>query len=158
MANVSVTFFGIEQLQATINSFLLTFTDVNKMYAGALEAFFKIEEKIFESGGGEKRWQPLTLKYEAWKNKHYPALPIMQMTGALKDALTGKDPSSLKLISTGKGFDIYVLSAYWHNHQFGTTMPIRETVNFTEEDREIVIDSMLKATVGGRLSRLFSRR
>lgn len=156
---ITISFFGVNILVKTVNSFFITRYDIKRIHEGALEAFFKIEEKLFESEGGTQKWTPLTIKYKAWKNKHYPSLPIMQMTGALKNALTGKDKDSLQITGTedGSGISLVLLSNYWHNHQEGITVPQRKTIDFSDNDVDFIVDSMLKATIGGRLSRLFTR-
>ncbi len=157
MAEFNVNFFEVVRLQAIVKDFFVTFIDSQKMHEGALQAFFKIEQKMFNSEGGVVKWQPLDSKYKAWKNKNYGGLPIMQLTGQLKNSLTGKDRSSLKTVVDGDTINVILLSNYWHNHQFGTTVPQRKTVDFTEADVDMIIKSMLDATIAGRLSRFFTK-
>jgi hypothetical protein len=157
MANITVNFFGVKKLEKEVVSFLVRFIDKKKMLGGALKGFFQVEEKMFNSGGGINPWAPLTQKYKDEKARlGFGNMPIMQLKGTLKNALTGKRLEDLIVSSTEEGFNLFLLSNYWHNHQFGTTITARPTVNFTPEDEELIIKSMLNATVAGRLSRLFT--
>lgn len=152
-------FLGVAELNAIVNDYFVRFTDIDLMHKGAIKAFFKVEEEMFASEGGPEKWVPLTQKYKQWKSKKYGNLPIMQMTGALKNALTGKDTTAIAVQQVdSETAQLVIRSKYWANHQYGRTVPMRKTVNLTEEDKDFIIDAMLKATLGGRLSRLFSRR
>jgi len=48
------------------------------------------EEQFDAEGHGPNsgKWASLSEKYKAWKESHVGSLPILQFTGALKDALT----------------------------------------------------------------------
>lgn len=155
----SFDFLGVTQLNAQVSEFLIRATDIDAMHRGGLKAFFKIEQKQFKSEGGAHPWQPLSAKYESWKDKQtFFNKKIMQLTGSLKNALTGKDKSAFKVQVTGpESVQLVIYSQYWHNHQYGTTVPVRRTVDLTDEDGAYIVSSMLKATLGGRLSRLFTR-
>lgn len=50
---------------------------------GGLRAHFDSE------GGGN--WDPLSPRYAAWKQRHFPGRRIMVRTGALRDSLDGPD-------------------------------------------------------------------
>jgi phage gpG-like protein len=50
-----------------------------------------IWKKQFAQEGGytnRSRWSPLSPRYAAWKQRHYPGKPILQLTGALFNSLT----------------------------------------------------------------------
>jgi len=157
MPKINVKFSGVEQLILEVKAFYLSPIDRSRMTRAAVATFYKIEEKMFKSQGGQNPWQPLSAKYKKQKNKlGYGNMPIMQMTGALKAALTGKDKKNLLQQKTSDGVDLYLISDYWHNHQHGSTVPKRRTVEFTEKDQDMIIKSMLQATIGGRFARYFA--
>lgn len=157
---IKVDFFGLRELQLKVNSFIIKFADKRKMTDGALKAFFIIEEQMFATLGGMEPWQQLSPKYAQEKDRlGFGNMPLMQMTGKLKNALTGKDKTSLIINKKSDiDFDIFILSEYWHNHQFGSTIPQRKTVNMSDANIEFIIDSMLRASIGGRLARFFTKR
>lgn len=156
---VKFEFFGLKELNASIMDYFVLLSDIEKMHKGAVEAFFEIEKKLFVSEGGTEPWQPLTDKYNKWKFKNFPGQSIMTLTGDLRNALTGRDRTNLELrVIDAETSELVLYNNYWHNHQYGTTMPVRKTVNITEEDGAFIVDAMMKATLGGRLSRLFTRR
>ncbi len=159
MANISIQLLGLEALNAEISGFLITFTDEKKMHKAGLEEFFRIEEEIFNDEGGKRTfWPELSAKYAIAKlRSQYSGMPMMQRTGALKNALTGKDPSKLQIVNTGFGIQVYILSPYWRRHQFGLNMPKRETVVLTAEDKRKIEKVMLDATLGGKLTQFFAR-
>ena len=134
MPKITIKLLGVKEIEASFNAFTIRFTDKRKMMEGALKAFYKIEKKRLG----------------------YANMPIMQMTGTLKDALTGKNQHDTYVEGTSEAFNLYIISNYWHNHQYGTTIPKRMTVNFTEADEALILKEMLDATIGGRLSRLFT--
>ncbi|NUP99211.1 MAG: phage virion morphogenesis protein [Armatimonadetes bacterium] len=39
-----------------------------------------------EAGTPNPPWEPLSARYAAWKARHYPGMPILQRTGALRQA------------------------------------------------------------------------
>lgn len=50
-----------------------------------------------------KRWAPLSPRYKAWKEKHYPGMPILQRTRALYKAATVE----------GADGNVYAKEAMW---------------------------------------------
>lgn len=80
-------------------------------------------------------WAQLSPAYEAWKGQNYPGRPILERTGALKDALTSSSSShALRDFSTTafnygtEGLD------YGSLHQSGTRdMPDRPPFDFTTD-------------------------
>lgn len=68
-----------------------------------IDDFHDAEARLINSEGAtgkHKKWDPLTEKYAAWKRKHYPASPIMMLTGSLFLSLLGRHPDSIQSVVT----------------------------------------------------------
>jgi len=61
--------------------------DFRPAWDGMAEDFWGHEQEVFDSEG--PGWVPLSERYGKWKEKHYPGMPILVRTGALKASLTG---------------------------------------------------------------------
>ena len=89
--------------------------------------------KQFETQGawGGKKWAKLKPKYAAWKLKNYGRLPILVLTGKMRDSFdytVGK--RSMRIVNRRK---------YWVYHQFGTKhMPARPLIVITAKDRKVM--------------------
>jgi phage gpG-like protein len=89
--------------------------------------------KQFETQGawGGKKWAKLKPKYAAWKLKNYGRLPILVLTGKMRDSFkytVGK--RSMRIVNRRK---------YWGYHQYGTrNMPARPLIVITAKDRKVL--------------------
>ena len=78
----------------------------------------------------------------AWKAKHYPGKPIMQLRGRLMAALTAEKQAdaqdTVKIIEkTHAEFGAKV--PYVHRHQMGTYgMPQRKVIQLTEQRKRVI--------------------
>ncbi len=104
------------------------------------EVFYDAEESIFAAQGQPQKFKKLSPAYKAWKDTNFPGMPIMQMTGALKEALTGTGGTPGKATpikrSMRNGIMIGVKSPYAHRHQYGTAgMPRRKIIQTTAAER-----------------------
>jgi len=59
---------------------------IGERLLAAIERQFETEGR---TGLGHK-WAPLDDDYRAWKEAHYPGQPILQLTGAMKAAMTSR--------------------------------------------------------------------
>ncbi|RKZ08426.1 hypothetical protein DRQ25_09145 [Candidatus Fermentibacteria bacterium] len=132
---------GVTEFQIGLSRFgeLVEFmpTSVWDSVAGV---FFKDEEEIFRAEGRPEAFKALSPKYEAWKMAKYPGMPIMQLKGATKDALTGKGSVPGKAVTIKKlvrrkgttGITMGVRGPYQLRHQFGRAgMPQRKIIQPT---------------------------
>lgn len=78
---------GIIQLTETIDREVLS--DVSSFWELLTPFLAKILKTRFESEN-QGRWAALSPRYKAWKNKHYPGRPILQLTQKLYHAATQK--------------------------------------------------------------------
>lgn len=103
----------------------------------------KAVRRQFQAEGGGPfagPWAPLTEKYRAWKERHYPGRPILVRTGDMREALTSsaspfasRDYSDSELAYGTKGLN------YASFHQTGTgRLPGRPPFDFgADVEREM---------------------
>ncbi len=72
--------------------------DLSPAYNLLYEDFKEIEKEIFDREGSSRKFKPLTPKYAAWKMKRFPGRKIMVLTGALRGAMVGGGPGSVKVV------------------------------------------------------------
>lgn len=98
-------------------------------------------EEQFSSEGVRltgKAWEPLSPRYAAWKNKHFPGQPILRRTGEMEDLLVGV-PMNIERVTRNSG-EFGASSRILGYHQRGThnqdgsvKMPARPVVRLTED-------------------------
>jgi phage gpG-like protein len=87
------------------------------------------------------RWAPLSPKYRAWKEKHYPGKPILVRTGALRRELTGS-PLGIEDVTT-RSIRMGTNVPYARYHQTGThRMPRRQPVSLNEQMRRDMVKTL----------------
>lgn len=78
-------------------------------------------------------WAPLSPAYAAWKQKHAPGKPILELTGALVGAMTGDRGWEQHV--TAQSLEAGTNLPYAGAHQTGTKrMPARPIIAFTDKD------------------------
>lgn len=126
---------GDERFVRGFNRYVARMKDFTPIFEELLEDFREIEEKNFASQGTPKAFAPLSTKYKAWKERHYPGRPIMELRGVLKASLVGRSPDSVINIDR-KSAEYGTSVKYAHRHQKGTYgMPVRKIVQLTESDK-----------------------
>lgn len=94
------------------------------------QSFYQQTEEMFNTAP----WQPLSPKYQQWKNKHYPAKPILQRTETLKNALTGKNSAKIEQFDNNNTLYLGTNLPYADLLHSGTKkMPPRPLINNNEE-------------------------
>jgi len=84
------------------------------------------------------RWEPLSNDYQWWKSNHYPGMPLLVRTGALKSSMTsdGADGNISIIGKTGAVFGSSITYGIYHDDG-GSKIPKR---NFSEpSDRRMTI-------------------
>jgi phage gpG-like protein len=113
--------------------------------------FYEIEEKLFAKQGSPNRWQPLSIGYKKWKDRHYPGEKIMQLTHRLIDSLTGENQAdaqdSIRIIKR-KSMVLGTNVPYARRHHVGYKMPKREVIQLTERNYR-VWDKLIQRWVFG---------
>lgn len=99
------------------------------------------------SGG---HWAPLSPKYRAWKNIHYPGQPILVLSGALRHDLTQR-PFGIEVI-TPYEMTVGTRIPYATFHQHGTkNMPMRKPMDLTTEVREQMVKTLQRFVMVGEV-------
>jgi hypothetical protein len=121
--------------------------------------FFDNEKKIFDNEGDPNRFSALSPKYAEWKQNNYGNLPIMQLSGRSKTALTGKGsfPGHAvpvkKIISrkNAQGITVGVRSPFLYAHQYGIPpLPKREVIQVTVDLKLKYVKVLQKALAEAR--------
>ncbi len=121
-----------------------TLSDLSKPFEKASEVFYRFEKDVFETEGRSskaRQWSPLTRQYARWKEKVAPGKPILELTGALRDSMTGPDdPNSFRDIQPQE-MAIGTTLFYAEFHQTGTPrMVARQVIALTKEQEIELID------------------
>lgn len=119
---------------------LSDFTDFWKL----LEKFLIDTLKRRFATEGYHRWAQLSPRYKAWKEKHYPGKPILQLTGALHRAATQRG-------AEGNIYEVTKTSMVWgvdteeipHAYfvQSGVKAPARIWCKLEHEEEKEVLDN-----------------
>lgn len=123
-----------------------TLSDLSKPFEKASEVFYRFEKDAFETEGASsaaRRWTSLTRQYARWKEKVAPGKPILELTGALRDSMTGPDaPDSFQRIQPQE-LAIGTTLDYAPFHQSGTSkMVARPVIALTNKQEVELIDTV----------------
>jgi len=151
----------LQQVYKLVNQPLLSIKDLRPAWLVIRNDLRNVVWKQqFETEGGYagSGWEPLSDKYAAWKEKHYPGKPILQLTGQLKKSFTedfrGSNGGYYQLLAPSfmeVGSDLkvgkYNLGLL---HQTGTeNMPARKVVELTSREHklypEIIVEYIYKS-------------
>jgi len=146
----TLDFHGDTQIDRTLLRMSMDVADARPAWEVLAGKFARAERKQFSSEGGYASggWAPLSPKYAAWKQRHFPGKPILERTGALKESLTqrpfGVEVLEPEFMVVGSGID------YGAYHQQGTSrMPQRRPVELTEADRRAWVNVIQRFIVTG---------
>lgn len=128
-ASIRITGAGFEPFQLVLERWENQLDDSEPVFQSLARQFAKSQQQQFSKVGGHTgaRWAPLSPRYAAWKARHYPGKPILQLSGDLKDSLT-KRPFGVDEV-WDKGMVVGTAISYAKYHQNGTaTMPARPII------------------------------
>lgn len=79
-------------------------------------------------------WKPLSTRYAKWKAVHYPGMPLLERSGAMKAGLTQSGPYAVR-DSSATMMNFGTINVPWASyHQTGTPfMPARAPFDFGPE-------------------------
>jgi len=126
MATVVFKFDGLESFALTLDRFRENIQDALPAFEAMADHQAAVNTKQYNSRGGYASggWAPLSPAYAAWKTKHHPGKPLMELSGDLRDSLV-KRPFGIDEV-TGQGMVIGTQVSYASYHQHSTpTMPAR---------------------------------
>lgn len=121
-------------------------SDLSKPLEKASEVFYRFEKDAFETEGASskaRRWADLTRQYARWKEKVAPGKPILELTGALRDSMTGPDATDSFRKIEPQELAIGTTLFYAEFHQTGTPkMVARPVIALTKEQEVELIDTV----------------
>lgn len=104
---------GEKQLGATLRGRMDRLSDLTPVFEAIVRDWQESRVEIFAGEGahdGLPAWEPLSAKYAAWKERHYPGRFILTRTGALQQAVvfpeTDLQPQRLEL-TMPVGYGVY---------------------------------------------------
>jgi phage gpG-like protein len=148
---IRFAFYGDVQLERTIDRTLDALDDASPAWEVIATSFQRAERRQFATEGAYASggWAPLSPKYAAWKERHYPGQPILVLTGDLKRSLTER-PFGIEVIEPQRmriGSDVEH-GAY---HQGGGgNLPRRRPVELTESLRRSWVKTIQRWIVTGK--------
>lgn len=98
MVGLTIDIREVDELGKTLRRVADRVSDLRPAYELVYADLQEREEKVFRLGGTPQRWAPLSPRYAAWKRKHHPGRPIMELTGRLLQSLVGKTGESVAQI------------------------------------------------------------
>ncbi len=100
-----------------------------------LPAWYRSIGANFETQGGStgSQWPALSVKYDAWKQKHWPGLPTNVLSGALRESLTFPQDANAVRDVTKNSLTVGTKVSYGSYVQLGTRrMPKRPVLRISE--------------------------
>lgn len=158
---------GDVQLSRALDMVADELEDLSPAFERMAEDFYTTQWQVFAKEGGHeglKPWAPLSERYEAWKERHYPGRPILVLTGRLRAALTTPNArGAIKQVTA----DTLILGAHvpvkggWNLaalHQQGTRkMPARPPLRLTEPQKKRWVKYMHEHVWSESIIRSFER-
>lgn len=147
-----LAFYGEHQIDRTLARFAEAASDARPAWEAMADRFAKAEARQFRSEGsyGSGGWAPLSPRYAAWKQRHYPGRRILERTGDLKRSLTDR-PFGIEVIEPG----FMVLGSavsYGAYHQAGgPNLPRRRPVELPESERREWVKILQRFIVTGKV-------
>jgi len=141
--------FDAENLQLRLVGLSDALRDLNPVWGDLHQIFMDFMKRVFDAQGayGGKQWAPLSPGYAAWKARHYPGKPILQLRGRLYPSFTkAEDPDHV--YRTGPTFmETGSKVRYARAHHWGylpNKLPARTIIRgFTRAEGERAADAVL---------------
>lgn len=157
MLRINFEIEGEKQVSRALGLLIDHTSDLRPVWPRIRDDFIANERKQFSSEGrhGSGGWTPLSAKYAAWKARVAPGKPILELSGALRQSLTG---GSGFIYRTGRqSLAIGTKIPHARYHQTGTRrMPRRAPVELTEAQKtswmKILHEYIWKNVGRGRVS------
>lgn len=138
---------GKAEFDRSFNRVRENISDLRPVWDRIERAFNRIEDEQFKSEGAKGRtgrWKPLSRRYAERKAVEFPGMPILQRSGRLYKALTGKSSDAV-VVKTKEEFAIGTNLFYAAFHQTGTSkMPAREPISFSDDSRRTLTKEIQK--------------
>ena len=139
MVKLALRTFGVDELRIDLKKFKGETQNLTDVFNDIADDIYEIEKDMFDAQGKPNKWQSLSAKYGAWKNRHFPGQKILSLTGTLRGAAQGFPGGDLirpVRIQTKKSLTIG-LSGILTVHHYGNkkgTLPARRIYQFTRNN------------------------
>lgn len=131
---------GAEELKAAFTDLAHKTGDLTPIWPAIAEIFYERERALFSSEG-EGQWVQLSPSYGAWKSKHHPGLPLLVLTGNLRESMTGKGSPFSVYETTPHSLSVGSSVPYAIFHQLGTSkMPARPPIIIDDATTQKMLD------------------
>jgi phage gpG-like protein len=122
LLNITMTAVNAREVEMAFAGFASDVSDLRTvwpMVAAALERKTLGNQFASEGSKGQHgRWAALSPRYRAWKEKHFPGKPILQLTGRLIDSFSEGSPDHVDR-REAQSFEWGTSVPYAIFHQFG---------------------------------------
>lgn len=135
MIRLTFTIAGDVVLSEGLSRFADACTDYSPVWPDISDDFTRISEEQFDSQGarGGSQWTELSESYGKWKAKHFPGLPLLELSGQLRRSMTSElqiDAQPMKL-----WMGPLLPRATWHQQGIpANNLPSRPVVSLNETD------------------------
>lgn len=140
--------------------------DRRPIYKEIMAWWYEHQEQQFDSEGAHitSTWAQLGAiadggppgSYGRWKAKHYPEKPLLELSGDLRRAMTGKSGRAFKsLKKTHLKLGVRDVP-YWRTHQYGRrrrNIPKRPMVGITKE-MQVDLDKRMQALLASAMRKI----
>lgn len=158
MVGLTIDIREVDELGKTLQRVAKRVSDLRPAYEMVYADFQLREEKVFRLGGTPQRWAPLSPRYAAWKRKHHPGRPIMELTGGLLRSLVGKTGESVADIERQRAvFGTRAPHAHLHDQEDRRRKnlprrPLLEITPYVRRQWQEMIGDYVSDEIGSELS------
>jgi phage gpG-like protein len=149
---ITVEVKGADELQRALTELAKKTGDLRPVWSRIAVEFYRRERDLFSSQG-EGAWVQLSPSYSSWKQKHFPGLPLLVLSGNLRESLGGRGGSFSVYEAEPLSLSIGTSVPYAQFHQTGTSkMPARPPIIIddatTEKFLDIAVDALGEDAAG----------
>lgn len=149
---IAFEFYGDTQVERTIDRTLDRTDDATPAWDAIADSLARAERRQFDSEGGYASggWAPLSPRYAAWKERHYPGRPILVRTGRLRASLTER-PLGVEVIRPHSAILGSHVPYGLHHQRGGGRLPRRRPVELPESVRRQWVQIVQRWIVTGKV-------
>jgi phage gpG-like protein len=99
-----------------------------------------MQEQFKSEGGRAQKWEPLSVRYAAWKQKNYPGKTILRLTDRLYTSLTNISSPDMVFDTQPQSMLFGTRVPYASKHQLGEgRLKQRRFLSLTNQDRKDIV-------------------
>lgn len=149
---IRFSFFGQDQILATLWRIRNNIGDLRTGFNNVGDYLAAVNKRHFDTegeSGASGKWAPLSPKYAAWKEKHYPGKPILRRTDALYKGLTERPMAVESITATTAvfGTDRFYAAIHQRGGWVSGWPPERPVIALTQADKDVIVKILQQAIV-----------